>query len=72
MKSEDLQNIVLSKYNSGDQPQQIFRDLNGSLVWRTVQRWEPSRADADARGGIKRKRKFPTKIMVWLGAYSAG
>ena len=199
MKSKDLQNIVLSKYNSGDHPRKIFRDLNGGLAWRTVQRWckminetgainlskppgnirtirtkaaiqkaksrlkrkrkislrilakelqmsktsarrtliddlgyrpckfiqEPAltdeqkedrkkfahwvknnfkksdlskwlfsdekifdingvynsqndriwascRADADARGGIKRKRKFPTKVMVWLGACSAG
>ena len=39
MKSKDLQNIVLSKYNSGDHPRKIFRDLNGGLAWRTVQRW---------------------------------
>ena len=39
MKSKDLQNIVLSKYNSGDHPRKIFRDLNGSLAWRPVQRW---------------------------------
>ena len=39
MKSKDLQNIVLSKYNSGDHPREIFRDLNGGLAWRTVQRW---------------------------------
>ena len=39
MKSKDLQNIVLSKYNSGDHPRKIFRDLNGGLAWRTVQCW---------------------------------
>ena len=39
MKSKDLQNIVLSKYNSGDHPRKIFRDLNGGLAWHTVQRW---------------------------------
>ncbi|CAF4141363.1 unnamed protein product, partial [Rotaria magnacalcarata] len=33
--------------------------------------WTPTRADADARGDIKRKRKFSTKVMVWLGACSA-
>lgn len=32
MKSKDLQNIVLSKYNSGDHPQKIFCDLNGGLA----------------------------------------
>ena len=26
-------------YNSGHHPRQIFRDLNGDLTWRTVQRW---------------------------------
>jgi hypothetical protein len=199
MKSKDLQNVVLSKYNSGDHPRKIFRDLNGGLAWSTVRRWckmisdsgvinlskppgstrtvrtkaaiqkvkhrlkrkrkvsqrilakemkmsktsahriivddlhyrpykiiqEPAltddqkqkrkqfahwvknnfnkndiskwlfsdekmfdidgvynsqndriwaatRADADARGGVKKKRKFPTKVMVWLGACSAG
>lgn len=39
MKSKDLQNIVLSKYNSGDYPQKIFRDLNGGIALSTVQRW---------------------------------
>ena len=39
MKSKDLQNIVLSKYNSGDHPRKIFRDLNGGLALSTVQRW---------------------------------
>jgi hypothetical protein len=39
MKSKDLQNVVLSKYNSGDHPRKIFRDLNGGLALSTVQRW---------------------------------
>ena len=39
MKSKDLQNIVLSKCNSGDHPRKIFRDLNCGSVWRTLQRW---------------------------------
>ena len=32
----------------------------------------PTRTGVDARGAIKRKRKFPTKIMIWSGACSAG
>ncbi len=39
MKSKDLQNVVLSKYNSGDHPRKIFRDLNGGLALSTVQCW---------------------------------
>ncbi|CAF2082706.1 unnamed protein product [Rotaria magnacalcarata] len=34
--------------------------------------WAANRAAADDHGGVKRKRKFPTKVMVWLGACSAG
>ncbi|CAF3861205.1 unnamed protein product, partial [Rotaria magnacalcarata] len=33
--------------------------------------WTPTSADADARGDIKRKRKFSSKVMVCLGACSA-
>ena len=29
-----------------------------------------SRAEADKNGGIKEKRKFPQKVMVWWGACS--
>ncbi|CAM4981834.1 unnamed protein product [Rotaria socialis] len=39
MKSEDLQNIVLSKYQNGDTPTKIFRDLNGGIGLRTIKRW---------------------------------
>ncbi len=34
--------------------------------------WAASRAEADKNGGIKEKRKFPQKFMVWLGACSKG
>ncbi|CAF2141797.1 unnamed protein product, partial [Rotaria magnacalcarata] len=30
------------------------------------------RADADKNGGTQQKRKFPQKVMVWLGACSKG
>jgi hypothetical protein len=30
------------------------------------------RAEADAKGGIKQKRKFPQKLMVWLAVCSKG
>ncbi|CAF1564073.1 unnamed protein product [Rotaria magnacalcarata] len=39
MKSEDLQNIVLSKYQNGDTPTKNFRDLNGGIDLRTIKRW---------------------------------
>lgn len=34
--------------------------------------WAPSRVEADECGGIKMKRRFPQKVMVWLGACSKG
>jgi hypothetical protein len=34
--------------------------------------WAVDRADADEKGGIKPKRKFPQKVMVWLGVCSKG
>ena len=39
MKSKDLQNIVLSKYQNGDAPTKISRDLNGGINLVTVERW---------------------------------
>ncbi len=34
--------------------------------------WAVNRAEADKKDGIKQKRKFPQKIMVWLGVCSKG
>lgn len=39
MKSKDLQKLVLSKYENGDGPKKIFRDLNGAMGLRTIERW---------------------------------
>lgn len=39
MKSKDLQKLVLSKYEKGEGPSEIFRHLNGALCLRTVKRW---------------------------------
>jgi hypothetical protein len=34
--------------------------------------WAPSRAEANKLGGIRKKRKLPQKVMVWLGACYKG
>ncbi len=39
MKSEDLQKVVFRKYEDGDGPAKIFRDLIGSLGLTTIKRW---------------------------------
>ena len=39
MKSEDLKNLVLSKYKDGQSCIKIYEDLHGSLGLSTVERW---------------------------------
>ena len=34
--------------------------------------WAPSHSEANERGGIVEKRKFPQKVIIWLGACSIG
>lgn len=36
MQSEDIQKLVLSKYQKGESPTKIFEDLNGSVSSRTI------------------------------------
>lgn len=47
-------------------------DLDGMYNAQNDRVWALDREDADKKGGIKKKRKFPTKVMVWLGACSKG
>ena len=39
MKSKDLQKLILSKYEKGESPSEIFQHLNGALCLRTFKRW---------------------------------
>ena len=39
MKSKGFQNFVLSKYQNGNGSTKIFRDLNGFVSLRTIERW---------------------------------
>ena len=39
MKSKDLQKVVFSKFQNGDRPTKIFKDLSGVLSLETVKRW---------------------------------
>ena len=38
MKSKGLQKFVLSKHEAGQTPKKIFKDLNGAMSYRTVER----------------------------------
>jgi hypothetical protein len=48
MKSKDLQKLVLSKYENGDGPTKIFRDLNGAISLATIE----SGAKASAKAAL--------------------
>ena len=39
MKSKDLQNIALSKYQKGDTPTEIHCDLISGISLATIKRW---------------------------------
>ncbi|CAF1688574.1 unnamed protein product, partial [Adineta ricciae] len=39
MKGEDLQKVVALKYQNGDYPTKVFRDLNGVISLATIKRW---------------------------------
>ena len=39
MKSKNLQNVVLSKYQNGDTPTKIYHDLSGAIGLRTIKWW---------------------------------
>ena len=39
MFSKDVQKVVLSKYENEDNARKIFRDLNGCVGLRTIERW---------------------------------
>ena len=39
MKSKDLQNVVLSKYQNADTPTKIYHDLSGAISLRTIKQW---------------------------------
>ena len=42
-------------------------DIDGVYNSHNDRIWAVHRAATDAKGNIRRKRKFPQKVMVWLG-----
>ena len=67
MKSKDVQKLVLSKCQKGEQPKKIFGDLNGALSYRTVRRWCKMVHDIGAIDLLKprgRPRIIRTKEMI--------
>ena len=61
-RKENMMNILFSD-------EKIF-DIHGVDNSHNDRIWAANRAAADAKGSIRRKRKFPQKVMVWLGVCS--
>ena len=49
-----------------------FFDIDDIYNFKNDRMWAVDRADADKKDGIKQRRKFPWKVMVWLGACFKG
>ena len=49
-----------------------FFDIDGVYNSQNDRIWAPSRAEANKQGGLAKKRKFPARVMVWMGACSKG
>lgn len=63
-KKEDTERILFSD-------EKIF-NINGVYNVQNDRIWAVSRANADKKGGINQKRKFPQGVMVWLAVCSKG
>ncbi|CAF2141335.1 unnamed protein product [Rotaria magnacalcarata] len=47
-------------------------DIDGVYNSQNERIWAANRAEVDAKGGIKRKRKYSQKVMIWLAVCSQG
>ena len=63
-KKEDTLKILFSD-------EKMF-DIDGVYNAQNDRVWAVNRSEADKNGGKKQKRKFPQKVMVWLGVCSKG
>ncbi|CAF3280012.1 unnamed protein product [Rotaria socialis] len=70
-------NWVKNNFNNDDIKRWLFSDeklfdFDGVYNVQNDRIWAANRQEADAKGGIKKKHKLPTKVMVWLGACRNG
>lgn len=63
-RKEDTMKILFSD-------EKMF-DIDGVYNSQNDRIWAVSRSEADTKGGARQKRKFPQKVMVWLGVCSKG
>jgi transposase len=63
-RKEDTMKILFSD-------EKMF-DIDGVYNSQNDRIWAVNRSEADTKGGTRQKRKFPQKVMVWLGVCSKG
>ena len=68
---------MLNHYSKEDTKKWLFTDekyfdLDGVYNAQNDRIWAVSREEADKQGGVHQQRKFPTKVLVWLGACGEG
>lgn len=47
-------------------------DIDGEYNSQNTRIWASNGTEAKVRGGVKKTRKFPARVMLWLGACSEG
>ena len=47
-------------------------DIDGIYNSQNDRIWAVNRSAADTKGDVRKKRKFPQKVMVWFGVCSKG
>ncbi|CAF1073942.1 unnamed protein product [Rotaria magnacalcarata] len=77
LKRKQFANWVRTNFRKEDTLKILFSDekmfdIDGVYNTQNDRVWAVDRADADKNGGTQQKRKFPQKVMVWLGACSKG
>lgn len=63
-RKEDTMKILFSD-------EKMF-DIDGVYNSQNDRIWAMNPSEANTKGDIRQKRKFPQKVMVWLGVYSKG
>ena len=74
MKRKKFANWVRTKLQKKETIEILFSDenffdINDVYNSQNGPVWAVDGADANRKGGIKQKRKFPSKVIVWLSAY---
>jgi hypothetical protein len=75
LKRKKFSNWARTNYRKEDTGRILFSDekmfdIDGICNSQNERIWAVDRAEADAKGCLQPKRKFPQKVMVWLGVCS--